>query len=114
MYIVERCNTTRVTPIAVTIENSLFTGNRAQPTTGTAYGGAIATFAYADFTITDTRFLGNAVDIPISCRSSVEQYRGGAFYGTIKSFRLEHSEVSATSCLPRASAMTSRGPAVSG
>jgi IPTL-CTERM motif len=92
LFIGENCNA-RTTPVAVSISNSLFTGNQVQPVTLSGYGGAINTFSDANITITDTRIVGNSV-VPPSPPVTGAQYFGGGVYGRSKSVRIERSEIS--------------------
>ena len=55
-------------------------------------GGAITTFSNADITITDTRIVGNHVDIPTPPISGALYY-GGGIYGRAKSLTIVGSEI---------------------
>ena len=80
-------------PSTVTITNSLFIGNRTQPVDLWGLGGAITTLSYADITISDTRIVGNRVDIPNPPVSGA-LYFGGGVYGRAKSLTIVGSEIS--------------------
>jgi len=108
VFIAENCSGTRNTPVAVTIANSEFRGNRSQPTTVKGLGGAIATFSYADITISDTRIVDNHVDAPNP--PVVNQfYRGGGIYGTAKSLTIEQSEIADNTATDVTSGDVTRG-----
>ena len=79
-------------PSTVSIANSLFSGNRTQPVDLWGLGGAITTFSNADITITDTRIVGNHVDIPNPPVSGALYY-GGGIYGRAKSLTIVGSEI---------------------
>ena len=92
LNIVEKCSTTRTTPVPVTIANSLFSGNRSQPVTLSGFGGAISTSSDADIAITDTRLVDNHVDVP-SPAVAGQVYSGGALHGHARSLKFERSEI---------------------
>ena len=92
LRIVENCSGAR-TAASVDISNSLFQGNFAQPDTLNGFGGAIASFSYADISIADSRIVGNHVDIPLPAVPGAK-YRGGGIYGSAKSLTIVRSEIS--------------------
>jgi hypothetical protein len=88
--IAENCTGVRTQPVTVTIANSLFEGNRAQPVTQSGRGGAITAFSYADISITDSRFVDNAVDTP---NPFVSSYLGGALWASARSVSFLRTEI---------------------
>ena len=93
VYIAEKCSGTQTTPVTVTIGNTLFQGNRVQPTALIGHGGAIATESYADITITDSRIIDNHVEPPNPPLN--KSYNGGGIWAGAKSLTIERSEVAA-------------------
>jgi hypothetical protein len=81
-----------ITPMTVSIANSEFVGNRAQPVTLFGRGGAIRSYSLADFSITDTRFVNNQVNAPNPPFPGAV-YQGGAMHMVSKSVRIERSEI---------------------
>ena len=104
----ERCSGTRTTPFPVIITNSLFSGNRVQPVALEAYGGAIASFSYADITITDTRIVDNHIDVP-NPPVAGKTYYGGGLYIHAKSLQLVRSEIADNSVNDATSSDQTRG-----
>lgn len=62
--VAELCTGTRTMPVAVTIQDSAFSGNSAQASTINARGGAIAIFSDADVTIARSRIVRNLSLLP--------------------------------------------------
>ncbi|MEO8302742.1 MAG: choice-of-anchor Q domain-containing protein [Betaproteobacteria bacterium] len=96
LALIERCTGIRTTPYVVDISNSGFSGNLAQPVTLGGFGGAIYSTTNADITITDTRIVDNHVNAP-NPPVAGQNYQGGGFYGTARSFTLIRSEISGNS-----------------
>lgn len=94
LLVEQKCANTRFTPATVTIANSVFSGNRAQPTTLSALGGAIGAFAYADITIADTRIVDNHVDVPTTLPGPRLYRAGGIAFGNVKAATIVRSEIS--------------------
>jgi hypothetical protein len=91
--VAERCATAPTTPSIVTIANSVFSGNRAQPAGPlNGQGGAIAVYSLADVTITDTRIVDNHVVAPNPPVTN-QNYRGGGLYGTARSLTIVRTEI---------------------
>ena len=58
----QRCGlTATTTPVPITIVNTVFSGNAAQPVDFSGRGGAIVSSSLADFYIADSRIVGNHV-----------------------------------------------------
>ena len=93
LSVLERCAGTLTTPVAVSIANSVFSGNRSQPVALEGHGGAILISAHADVTITDTRIVDNHVDNPTPPVAG-NNYNGGGLWARVKSLRIERSEIS--------------------
>jgi hypothetical protein len=90
----DRCANAPGAPLAVTIANSVFSGNSSQPVALNGVGGAIGAFAtYADIAISDTRIVDNHVDVP-NPPVAGNVYRGGALWGKAKSLTIVRSEIS--------------------
>ena len=105
----ERCATAPTTPATVTIANSVFSGNRAQPTgTLNGQGGAIYALSLADITITDTRIVDNHVVAP-NPPGANQNYRGGGIYGSAKSLTIVRSEIAENSVTDVTSGDLTRG-----
>jgi hypothetical protein len=79
-------------PATVTIERSLFTGNRVQPGPLEGRGGAMALYDNITATITDTRIVGNVVEPPNPLGGL--SYPGGGINADTTSLTLVRSEVS--------------------
>ena len=89
-------NINKSIPVTVTIANTLFAGNRAQPAAGNGVpgrGGAIVSFAYADITITDSRIVDNHVDVPTPDDPTLS-YHGGGIRAYAKSLTITRTEIS--------------------
>ncbi|MEP7208911.1 MAG: choice-of-anchor Q domain-containing protein [Casimicrobiaceae bacterium] len=98
--IAERCanatDTPYTEPVSVTIANSEFRGNSVQPVTQEGRGGALRSWSRADIVITDSIFVDNHVDAP-NPPTAGRVYHGGAFDGSMKSLRIERTEVAENS-----------------
>jgi uncharacterized delta-60 repeat protein len=97
IYVFERCSQVPdlpyTEPVSMTIIDSDFRGNVAQPLTLNGRGGALRSFSRADIAIFNTVIVDNHVvspDPPAAGRN----YHGGAFDGTAKSLLIESSEIS--------------------
>jgi hypothetical protein len=112
VYVVDRCSGTRVEPVTVSITGSVFSGNRAQPTTLVGRGGAVTVFSHADTTIVDTKIVDNHVDVPNPPVAGLS-YRGAGFYGTGKSLRIERSEISDNTIVDVTASDQTRGGGIS-
>ncbi len=104
----ERCPGTYTTPVSISISNSVFSGNRAQPLTLNGQGGAIYSSSSADITISDTRIVGNFVDAP-NPTVATQNYQGGAFRGLAKSLTIVRSEISNNGVLDGTGSDLTRG-----
>ena len=78
-------------PATVTIERSLFTGNRVQPGPLEGRAGAMAIYDNITATITDTRIVGNVVEPPSPLGGLA--YPGGGINADTTSLTIERSEV---------------------
>ena len=111
--VVENCGGTNVNtaiPVTVTVTNTLFNGNRAQPLNSGfgGFGGAIFSQAYADITITDSRIVGNFVDAP-SPPAANQAYQGGGIRGYAKSWTIQRTEISDNAVLDVTGSDQTRG-----
>ena len=108
----ENCTGTRTTPVTVTIRNSVFSGNSAQPgpLNGlNGQGGGIDTNgSYADITIVDSRIVNNSVIVPNPPVAN-QNYRGGGIFATGKSLTIVRSEISGNVTTDVTSAGITRG-----
>lgn len=111
LAIAERCAAAPTTPATVTLVDSVFSGNRAQPTGAlNGQGGAISSFSLADVTITDTRIVDNHVVAPNPPNTN-QNYRGGAIYGTARSLTIVRTEIANNSVTDVTSGDVTRGGA---
>jgi len=110
--IAERCAAAPTTPATVTIANSVFSGNRAQPAGAlNGQGGAIVAISLADVTITDTRIVDNHVvapNPPVAGRN----YRGGGIYGSAKSLTIVRTEIADNTATDATAGDVTRGGAL--
>jgi hypothetical protein len=97
------------TPATVTIANSVFSGNRAQPAGAlNGHGGAIFGFSRADVRITDTRIVDNHVNAP-NPPVAGQSYRGGGIYGRANSLTIVRSEIADNTATATTSGDFTRG-----
>ncbi|HVF64946.1 MAG TPA: choice-of-anchor Q domain-containing protein [Casimicrobiaceae bacterium] len=92
IFVGEQCGGAATVNASVAIGNSLFTGNRVQPTTTSGFGGAIATTSAPDVRLVEARFVANHVDVPVPAISG-NSYRGGALDLTALAVMIERSEI---------------------
>jgi hypothetical protein len=102
----ENCANTRTMPVTVTIADSDFFGNSAQPGPGpyNARGGGIYFAGDADVTISRTTIEANQVLPPIVPNANVNS-RGGGISGVARTLTIRDSELSANTAANNHSAL---------
>ncbi|HET7374917.1 MAG TPA: hypothetical protein VFJ20_16125, partial [Gemmatimonadaceae bacterium] len=94
--VVENCrdpiNLNTAIPAIVDVSNSEFKANRAQPVLASAFGAAIFADAYADITISDSRIVGNQIDVPDPPVAN-QVYQGAGIRAQARSLTIVRSEI---------------------
>ena len=85
----ERCATT-TSAVTVAISNSVFQGNRTEPTTTSSTGAGMYLFTRGDVTITDTRVVDNTI---VTQASPVNNRGGGITVESATAVRIERTEI---------------------
>jgi hypothetical protein len=92
----ERCSTV-TSGVAVNIADSLFQGNRTEPTVSSSAGAGIWVLARANVSITDTRIVGNTIVTQNPPVASQNNRGGGLSVIDASSVRIERTEIAGNS-----------------